>query len=98
MLDAESRKNTGEQATPRAVHAVDGVLLPGLRNPLEIGKRGDSFDVGADKINLGDFRACRRSLPLAAQLPFEGSHDRRTPRPAIESFVFHAIPVVGIMA
>ncbi len=98
VVDAHARKDAGEHASPRAVHAVDGVFLPGCGDPLEIGEDGDGLDIRAKKVSLGNGAAGSGHRQLSPQITFDRRHDRRAARSAITGFEFHPIPLRRIVA
>src|SRR5580658_895839 len=57
VVNAHAGEDAGEDAPPGAVHAVNGVFLPGRGDPLEVSEGRDGLDIRAKKVSLGNAAA-----------------------------------------
>ena len=98
MIDAHGAEDACQHPAPRAIHAVDGVFLPGGGDARQVGEEGDGLDIRAEKIDLGNRgpgRGHRQSLP---QVTLDHGHDGGAAGSAIAGFILYPVPIVRIMA
>ncbi len=96
-VNADPGEDAGKDARTGAIHAIDGEFESRLCDQIQIDEPLDSVEVGRDEVDLFDLRGLGGGKRLAEQ-SFDLRHDRRAARASVGGFVFHAVPLRGIVA
>ena len=94
---ADAARRCRKEWCGRAVHGVDAEFHAGLGDEVEVGEALDGLEVVGKEIDFSDgCGLCGADYGLA-EIRFDGGDDGGLARAAVPGFVFHAVPLRGIV-
>src|SRR6266700_268120 len=97
VVDAEARKDVGEDGAAGAVHGVDGELEARPGNQVEVGEALDGLQVVGQEVELTNGGWLAGTGNGLAEEAFDLGNDGGLARPAVPGLVLHAVPLRGVV-